>query len=359
MSQPPTPPGTIFRSRAPLRLSFAGGGTDVPPYPALRGGAVLSGTITRYAYASLQVRDGRSARIESVDLGQTVDVEDEKSLAFDGTIDLAKAVIRRVAREAVLEKRTSLLLHTDAPPGSGLGSSSAAIVAMLGAFGAWQGTQRSAEELANLAWSIERQDLKIPGGYQDQYASTYGGFNFITIDSDAVHVHPLEVDPDFVQELGYRLVLCFTGNVDRHTGIIEDQADRVAAGARDVLTALDEQKALALEMRAAFRAGDLDGIGELLDRAWQVKKRFSPRISNSTLDRIYDGARAAGALGGKVTGAGGGGHMVFYCHPERRGDILRYLAAHHFPLVPFAFEPKGLQTWRVNAWEPRKRSGST
>ncbi len=104
---------------------------------------------------------------------------------------------------------------------------------------------------------------------------------------------------------------------------------------------------------------DLDGIGELLDRAWQVKKRFSPRISNTTLDRIYDGARAAGALGGKVTGAGGGGHMVFYCHPERRGDILRYLAAHNFPIVPFAFEPKGLQTWRVNPWGSKRTSGAT
>ncbi len=359
MSLDSTPSGTIFRSKAPLRLSFAGGGTDVPPYPSLRGGAVVSATINRYAYASLLVRDGRSARIESLDLGQTVECVDEKDLELDGTIDLAKAVIRRVARKAVLQSRTSLLLHTDAPPGSGLGSSSAAVVAMLGAFGSWLGNHMSNEELASLAWSIEREDLRIPGGYQDQYASVFGGFNFIEIGNSSVSVHPLAVSPDFANELNYRLVLCFTGNVAHHTGVIRDQADSVQAGAKQVLEALDETKALAYEMREAFLKADLDGIGELLDRAWQAKKRFSPRISNSTLDRIYDGAKTAGALGGKVTGAGGGGHMLFYCHPERRWDILRFLQSLNLPLVAFSFEPRGLQSWKVNPWEPKTTSATT
>ncbi len=354
-----TPPGTIYRSKAPLRLSFAGGGTDVPPYPALKGGIVVSATINRYAYASLLVRNGRSVRIESMDLGQTVVCVDEKDLEFDGTIDLAKAVIRRVAKDAILENRTSLLLHTDAAPGSGLGSSSAAVVAMLGAFREWLGLPMESEALAALAWSVEREDLAIPGGYQDQYASVFGGFNVIEIGGSGVRVQPLPVHQDFVNELNYRLVLCFTGHVAQHTGAIQDQADRVAEGHTDVLAALDETKALAYEMRDAILRSDLDGIGGLLDRAWQVKKRFSSRISNETLDRIYDGARDAGALGGKITGAGGGGHMLFYCHPERRWDLLRYLEAHHLPLVPFSFEPLGLQTWKVNAWEPKTTSART
>jgi len=352
-------PGTIYRGRAPLRLSFAGGGTDVPPYPALRGGAVVSATINRYAFASLLVHEGKSARIESLDLGQTVECYDEKDLEFDGTIDLAKAVIRRVGGKTVLENRTFLLLHTDAAPGSGLGSSSAAVVAMVGAFGLWLDKPLKQDEIASLAWTIERGDLQIPGGYQDQYASVFGGFNFIEMDGSSVRVHPIPVHPDFVNELNYGLVLCSTGKVDRHLGVIQDQIERVRSNAREVLDALDETKALAYEMREAFLRGDLDGVGSLLDHAWQVKKHFSSGISTPLLDRIYAGARASGALGGKVTGAGGGGHMMFYCHPEHRWDLVRFLHSLDLDVVPFSFEPRGMQTWKVNSWDLKTKSETT
>ena len=351
--------GTIYRARSPLRLSFAGGGTDVPPYPALRGGAVVSGTINRYAFASLLVRPGSSVRIESMDLGKSVEIYDERDLDFDGTVDLAKAVIRRMGGKAILGKRTFLLLHTEAPPGTGLGSSSAAVVAMLGAFSLWLDRPMEPKDIASLAWSIEREDLRIPGGYQDQSASVYGGFNFIEMDGSSVLVHPIRVSHDFVNELNYGLVLCYVGKGDRHSGIIQDQVDRVQSGVKEALDALDETKALAFQMRNAFTRGDLNAVGSLLDEAWNAKKRFAPGTSTPLLDRIYEGARSAGALGGKVTGAGGGGHMLFYCHPEHRWDLVRFLDSMNLQVVPFSFEPQGLQTWRVDSWELNKKSVTT
>lgn len=351
--------GVIYRGRSPLRLSFAGGGTDVPPYSALRGGAVVSATVNRYAYASLLVGKGNSTRIESLDFSQTVECYDEKDLEFDGTIDLAKAVIRRIGGKVVLDNKSFLLLHTDAPPGSGLGSSSAAVVAMLGAFNLWLDRTMTRDEVASLAWAIEREDLQIPGGYQDQSASVFGGFNFIEVDGSRVRVDPLDLDPSFMNELNYGLVLCFTGKGDRHSGIIQDQIDRIHAGEKDVMEALDETKALAYEMRNAFVKGTLSDVGPILDQAWHVKKRFSPGISTPLLDRVYQGAKTAGALGGKVTGAGGGGHMMFICHPEHRWDLVRFLESLGLQIVPFSFEPNGLQTWRVNSWELRKKSETT
>jgi len=331
-----------------MRLSFAGGGTDIPPYCNTRGGAVVSATLNRHSYASLNVSRGSSIRIESTDLGQAIECNDGGDLEFNGILDLPKAVIRRAGREAFETHRTSLLVHTDAPPGSGLGSSSAAAVAMLGVCRRWLDLPWDDRQLAKIACQVEREDLGIPGGYQDQYASVFGGFNFIEFKGSEVSVRALHLAEEIVNELQYSLILCFTGNVAHHTGIIRDQVQRLGNGDTEVEEALDRTKALAHEVRNALMKGDLSGFGKLLDTAWQEKKRFSALITNPVLNQIYEGARRAGAAGGKITGAGGGGHMMFFCDPLRRKDVVKFLGSVGVSLVDFCFEPEGLRTWTVS-----------
>lgn len=318
----------------------------MPPYAEEQGGAVVSATISKFSYATLSKKNGASARIESVDRNEMVDCTGDHDLAFDGTLDLAKAVLRKLGPDAITRGRFSLLLHTDAPPGSGLGSSSAAVVAMLGVFREWYGLGWTRDDLARIACEIERKDLGIPGGYQDQYASTFGGFNFIEFNSET-RVHSLTIDPDVVRELNYDLILCFTGSVEHHSGIIQDQVSRLSAGETDIREALDETKALAYRARDCLLEGNLADLGRILDEAWQEKKRFSKGITNRTLDSLYRGARAAGALGGKVTGAGGGGHMMLLCNPRRRRDVVKYLASIGVPIVDYAFVDNGLIAWKV------------
>ena len=335
----------LIRAKAPLRISFAGGGTDVPPFPEREGGLVLNATINRYAYGSLTARDDDQIAVESHDYGMTARFGVDEPLVFDGKLDLVKAAIRRFAGGG---SGFDLSLHSNAPPGSGLGSSSAMMVALIAVLAERSGQGLTDYEMAEHAYELERRDLGIKGGLQDQYAAAFGGFNFIEMTGDRVVVNPLRVAEDVVLELEHNLLLVFTGTTRTADHIIEDQTSRFEAGEEDALAGLREQKALAVEMKNALLQRRLRDFGDLLHTAWEAKKKMSGRISNPRIDEIYEQARAAGALGGKVTGAGGGGYVLLYCHPDAKHRVAQRMIDMDASVTEFAFEPSGVRTWRVH-----------
>lgn len=334
----------IVRSKAPLRISFAGGGTDVPPYPQERGGVVLSTTINKYGYASLAPRQDGLINVTSLDYDIVAKYHADDELPYDGELDLVKAVIRNIKPP---QTGLDLFIHSDAPPGSGLGSSSTMVVALLGAFKHWLAKPLTDYELAEMAYHVERMDLGIKGGMQDQYAATFGGFNFIEFNRSAVIVNPLRVNPEILNELEYHLLLCYTGRTRLSAGIIETQVGGYVAGAEDVVRALDEMKEITVVMKNALLRGQLDEFGALLHAGWENKKKLARAITSSHIDELYATARRNGALGGKLLGAGGGGYLLLYCPFDKKHVISQELEKVGGQVVHFGFDFHGLQTWNT------------
>jgi D-glycero-alpha-D-manno-heptose-7-phosphate kinase len=336
-------PKRLLRARAPLRVSFAGGGTDVPPYPAEEGGLVLSATINRYAYGTLRPREDRQLGIQSLDLDMVASIALEEARPDGDRLDLIKAAIQKIAADS--PNGFDLFLHSAAPPGSGLGSSSAVVVALVGLLSAHMGTPLTDYETARLAYTVERVDLGLKGGTQDQYAAVFGGFNFMEFSEDGVIVNPLRVPAETVNELEYNLLLCFTGGTRASDHIIDDQTGRYQSQEASTLDGLRMQKELAVEMKNALLQSKLTEFGSLLDRAWTYKKQMSPKISNDHIDALYDEAKRHGAIGGKVTGAGGGGYMLLYCKYDAKHRVRSALAALGAEAAEFQFDHTGLTTW--------------
>ncbi|HUW96736.1 MAG TPA: GHMP kinase [Anaerolineae bacterium] len=336
----------IIRSRAPLRISFGGGGTEVEPYLSERGGVVLNTTIDRYAYGTLRLRDDRQISITSLDYDLVARYKLDEPLPYDGNLDLVKAVIRRL-NGGNTDQGLELFLHSDAPPGSGLGSSSTVVVALIGLFQHWRHLPLTNYEIADLAYQIERVDMGIKGGKQDQYAATFGGFNFIEFTRDATIVNPLRVPWDTLNELHYNLLLCYTGQTRLSARIIDTQVERYVQRQEDVLRAMDELKQVATALKNTLLRGKLDDFGALLHEAWINKKRMAPQISDGHIDELYETARKHGALGGKITGAGGGGYMFFYCQFDKKHHVAEQLERLGAQVVDFSFDLRGLQTWEV------------
>jgi len=339
----------VIRSKAPLRLSFAGGGTDVPPFVDERGGVVLSSTIDKYAYGTVQVQTDGQLSVQSLDYDMVAKYNLDGDLPYDGELDLVKAVVRNMYRGNGDGTPGGLdfFLHSDAPPGSGLGSSSTVVVALIGLLRHLQRLPMTNYEIAELAYHIEREDLRIDGGMQDQYAAVFGGFNLIEFRPPVVIVNPLRVDEEIVNELQYRLLLCYTGRTRRSAKIIETQVDNYVRGEEEVLEAMDELKRITLRMKDALLQGRLDDFGELLHEAWLNKKKMATQITNPEIDELYESARSNGALGGKITGAGGGGYLLLYCEFDRKHVIAEKLERLGAQPVEFTFESRGLQTWEV------------
>jgi D-glycero-alpha-D-manno-heptose-7-phosphate kinase len=333
-----------IRARAPLRISFAGGGTDVPPFPAEEGGCVLSATIDRFAYGSLNPRADRLVTIESVDFKTSAEVSLDEEILRDGHLDLIKAAVKRFGRENT--SGYDLVLRSNAPPGSGLGSSSTMMVALTGLLARHYGIDLKDYEAANLAHEIERADLDIAGGMQDHYAATFGGFNFIEF-TDRVIVNPLRVRDEISHELELSLLLCFTGITRDSAWVIEDQTRRAVTHSTDTIEGLRAQKELAVAMKEALLTGALHEFGTLLGEAWTQKKRMSPLISNPRIDELYDIALRKGALGGKITGAGGGGYILLFCDFEKKHRVIEALELAGAPITEFTFSSKGIMTWTV------------
>jgi D-glycero-alpha-D-manno-heptose-7-phosphate kinase len=333
----------VIHAKAPLRVSFAGGGTDVPPFPEQEGGLVMSATINRYAYGALAPRGDSQIGLESVDFSMSLNYGAEDELIFDGRLDLAKAAIRRMGRGGY-----DLFLHSNAPPGSGLGSSSAVMVTLIGLLKEFHAQPLTDYDVAQLAFDLERKDLGIRGGLQDQYAATFGGFNLIEFEADRVIVNPLRISADVVHELEHNMLLCYTGKTRSSDHIIEHQTSRWTGGDEQALAGLRAGKELALAMKNALLQRRLNDFGDLLGTAWTEKKRLSPKISNEFIDTAYEEAMKHGALGGKVTGAGGGGYMLFYCPFQRKHRVANALISLGGEVTEFEFTANGLTTWSVN-----------
>jgi D-glycero-alpha-D-manno-heptose-7-phosphate kinase len=335
----------LIRAKAPLRISFAGGGTDVPPFPQQEGGCVLSATIDRYAWGTLRPREDGKICINSLDFGTSLAYSSRRDIVLDGNMDLAKAAIQKLT--GAYDQGFDLFLHSDAPPGSGLGSSSAMMVALVGLLKEWKNLPLTDYEIAELAYEVERVDLGIQGGMQDQYAAAFGGVNFIEFLEDRVVVNSLKLSPDTLNELEYNLLLVNTGKVRLSSNIIADQVRRYEGGNQDSLDALRELKRLTIEMKDRLLRRKWDDFAHLLHEEWQQKKRMSDRISSPELDDLYELALREGAIGGKITGAGGGGFMLLYCHFDRKHRVADAMRARGCDVTEVALEPLGLQTWRV------------
>jgi len=334
----------IFRAKAPLRISFGGGGTDVSPYPEEKGGVVLSATIDKYAYCSLATRDDDSVNVVSLDYNLVATYSTTDSLDYDGKLDLVKATLKVMD----IKNGVDLFLHSDVPPGSGLGSSSTMTVALVGAIRHWLRLPLSDYDTAELAYRIERQEAGIKGGKQDQYAASFGGFNFIEFQAKTTIVNPLRVKRAVINELEYRLMLCYTGKTRLSAGIIDDQVRGYTEKKEDVVRALDETKALAIGMKNALLLGQIDELGCLMNQTWQCKKKFTPKMTAPYIDELYDVARQNGAIGGKLLGAGGGGYLLLLCEFDKRHLLAQKLEELGGKVVNFAFEFNGLQAWEVN-----------
>jgi len=334
----------ILRAKAPLRISYGGGGTDVSPYPEEKGGAVLNVTIDKYAYSTLIPHPEGKLAVESLDYNTKTIYSNNNNLQYDGKLDLVKATINVMQPTGGFE----LFLHSDAPPGSGLGSSSTMVTALVGLFAHYQKLSLDKYQIAELSYKIERQELDISGGKQDQYAASFGGFNFIEFLGDKVVVNPLRIKRETLNELEYRSLLCYTGKTRLSAGIVDEQTRRYINRDEDMVKALDMTKSLAVEMKNALLLGKVDDFGSLLDQAWQTKKEFSSRISDAQIDEMYELAKKKGALGGKILGAGGGGYLLLFCEFNKWHIVAEMLAKLGGRVVNFAFDSRGLQTWKVN-----------
>lgn len=341
---------TIVRSKTPLRISFSGGGTDVSPYRDEYGGVVLSATIDKYAYSSLRVRDDRRLEVTSLDY-DIVAKYNLDEMSYDGQLDLVKAVMKHQALNHVRNGGFDVFIHSDAPPGSGLGSSSAVVVGLIGLLKHAHGLALTNDEIARLAFHIEREDVGIKGGMQDQYAAAFGGFNLIEFGTGHGHPHVvvsrLEIDRDIMNELEYRLLLCYTGKTRLSDNIISTQIDAYQRQDSSVLRALEELKQITFAMRDALVNRKLDDLGRLLHEAWINKKMMARHITNPAIDTLYEAAMKNGALGGKLLGAGGGGYLLLFCAFDRKHAVAAELERLGGQLVVFTFEPHGLQTWDV------------
>jgi len=329
----------VVRSRAPLRISFCGGGTDVPPYPEQFGGCVLSCAIDKYAFVSLRTRHDDSIRVHSSDLNRVAEFRGGTT-SLDGTIDLAQTIFNRFGTHSL-----DCYMSSDAPPGSGLGSSSAMIVALIAALARSEGRHLTDYEMAELAYAVERTDLHIQGGMQDQYAATFGGFNFIEFTREGVLVNPLRISEDALNELHCQLLLCYTGETRASTNILREQTANVVSHVPDVMDSLAQLKQLTLDLKRALLQNRFAEFGEILDQAWHLKKRLASGISNEGIDELYDIAKRAGAIGGKLLGAGGGGFLLFFAPFTRRDSVREHLERAGGKVVEFQFDPRGVRTW--------------
>lgn len=332
----------LIRAKAPFRISFGGGGTDVPPFCWEYGGAVVSTTIDKYAYATLRPIKLRKINLHSIDynLEKTFKLGE---LEYNGELDLIKAAIN----EFNVKRGFDLLIHGEMPPGSGMGASSSIAVALIGCLKEFTDRRMSKREIAELAYNIEREELKEKGGYQDQYAAAFGGFNYIEFLRNKVDVTPLHLSQKIMNELLYRLSLFYTGETRLSSVIHEDMAKHYKEGKRDYLEGMNNLKRIANEIRRSLLRGGLERFGELLHEGWMEKRRLSGKITSPEIDRLYEIARGKGAVGGKILGAGGGGHLLVFCEPDKKFEVEEELIKYGVKTVPFGFAPEGLQTWRV------------
>ncbi len=339
----------IYRSKAPLRIGLAGGGTDVSPYCDLYGGAILNATISLYAYASIEPLHIPEIIIEATDRSEVVACALTDVLEINNEMKLAKGVYNHVVKKyGNVPSGFKLTTFVDAPAGSGLGSSSTLVVAIIGAFAEWMRLPLGEYDIAHMAYEIEREDLAMAGGKQDQYAATFGSINFMEFYAgDRVIVNPLRIKQKLLFELENNLLLYFTSTSRLSSTIIEAQSKNVTDKNEKSIEAMHQLKEQANMMKEALLKGNIDEIGSILDYGFRYKKQMAQGISNDAMDGIYQTALDAGATGGKISGAGGGGFMMFYCPANTRYAVKKALAQFGGEFRNYSFVEHGLSTWSI------------
>lgn len=340
----------IVRSRAPLRLGLAGGGTDVSPYCDQYGGAVLNATIDLYAYTIIEPTDNGRVRFTASDIDGEFEADAGEAMEIGYPLILHRAVYRRIVRDFNAGKPLSCHITTfcDAPPGSGLGTSSTMVVSLVKAFVEWLNLPLGEYEIAHLAFEIERIDAGLGGGRQDQYAATFGGVNFMEfLAGDRVIVNPLRVKNWIMSEMETSLVLFNSGVSRSSASIIQEQTDNLTSKSGTTLEAMHEIKADAYGMKECLLRGDFDRLAGFMRKSWDAKKRLASSISNDHIDTVHAAAMQAGARAGKVSGAGGGGFMTFLVDPSRRVAVIRALGKQEGQVMTCHFTRWGSEGWKI------------
>ncbi|WP_080902820.1 dehydrogenase [Parabacteroides sp. Marseille-P3160] len=339
----------LYRSKAPLRIGLAGGGSDVSPYSDIYGGAILNTTISLYAHANIQELDVPKIRLESLDRKEYEEYDLSEELPVDGNLDLAKGVYNRLVKDFKFPLRGfHLSTYVDVPAGSGLGTSSTLVVAILGAFMEWLHLPLGSYDIAQLAYRIERSDLQMAGGKQDQYAATFGGVNYMEFYADnKVIVNPLRIEKKHLLELENNLLLFYTETSHVSSDIIKEQQRNVKENKQSSVEAMHVIKEQAKEIKEALLTGHIHRIGIILDEGFEYKKQMAKSITTPLIEEIYYEARKAGALGGKISGAGGGGFMVFYCSDNHRFRVIEALRRFNGYFTNYKFVKEGLFTWSI------------
>jgi D-glycero-alpha-D-manno-heptose-7-phosphate kinase len=328
-----------INSRAPTRISFAGGGTDVEPFTSEYGGAVLNAAVAKYNYTT--ILPSQKTVIKSLEFLSGIEV-DKDNIVYDRKMDLLKAAIK-----VLLERPAEISVFSEVQYRSGLGSSGSAFVSVISAIAAYCGKSYTKAEKAELAWKIERDELGNMGGKQDQYAAAYGGFNFLEFRGRSVSVKPLRLNREVILELEKRVILSHVSQRERSGRIIEEQTKNVMEKRKDTIDALLRSRELAREMRKALIGRNIEGAGLLLKEAWAEKKKFTASITNEYVDRVYEGALKKGALSGKISGAGGGGYMFFIALENREIELFTYLRDAGLNPEFVKFDYSGSTVWEL------------
>lgn len=341
----------IYRARAPLRLGLAGGGTDVSPYSDQFGGCVLSAAIDLFSYCSIVPRSDNKVHFVADDRNESFKASAEILFSLTGEMLLHKAVYNRVVRQfnQGLPLPCDIVTYSDAPAGSGLGTSSTMVVAILGAFKEWLNLPLGEYEMAHLAFEIERIELGLAGGKQDQYSASFGGINFMEFfDEDRVIVNPLKINNAILNELELSVVLYYTGASRDSSKIISEQIHNVKTSVTTSVKAMHGIKENAIKMKEYLLRGELKNFSQRLGHSWEHKKLMSSSISNQQIEQVFEVAIQAGAYAGKVSGAGGGGYIMFITDPVRRLTLERALQQLNGSVQRFHFVNEGVTSWRSN-----------
>jgi D-glycero-alpha-D-manno-heptose-7-phosphate kinase len=336
----------IYRAKAPLRLGFGGGGTDVPPFVDKYGGCVLNATINKYAYATLVINDTNEVSITSRDYQQTISCKSGETLQYDGNLDLIKAVLNKVSHLPgfIPFRGCEVFVRTDMPPGVGMGTSSTVVVAVLGAFLEYSRIRLNPYQIAELAWEIERVDLGYAGGKQDQYAATFGGVNLIEFRLfNGPVVNTLRLSKKVFNELQHNLLLCYTGLRHVSHDVIREQQELTPSK----VSSLEHLKDIAVAMKEDLLTDDLGNFGNLLSSDWFHKKSLSSKVTNQDIESLVEEATRLGAEGLKITGAGGGGVLIIYCNWRTKHQIANAMSERGCQIMDYTITATGLETWVV------------
>ncbi len=334
----------IIRSKAPFRVSFGGGGTDMAPYCIEHGGCVINTTIDRHIYITLKPRHDKNIHIFSINLNKEYQFEiGDKNYSTE--FDLFKGVINVLE----IKEGFDIIVYSELPAGSGMGGSSSLSVALIGAFNKYLNLELSRHDIAQKAYIIERIELDQKGGYQDQFAAAYGGFNFIEFTKD-INVIPVKVTEDMINELQFRLILCYVGGSHFSSDIQDEVLQGYEIEKKSYIESMQDLKDVAHSMRNIVEANNLNRLnefGELLHKGWLAKKSLSDKISNKNIEKFYLTSRKLGVLGGKLLGAGGGGHLLLFSKPNQKPKVMQELEKIGGKIVNFHFNPKGLEVWEI------------